>query len=164
MRTILSVALLFALSLFAFFTARPTQTGSAQTEQTRVPMKTNEVALQLTFGLKDAEPADWSGRLKLSAGRLERLEARPQANDRIEGDSWRLRSRRQGQGANARINPAQLFAVFDAPPDAKVEVTTGGRGFSFTLGELPFCQKNQFFEFAGPVESVAPFWSGTQQV
>src|SRR5262249_56472787 len=111
MRTILSVALLFALSLFALFAARPTETGSAQTEQARVPMKTNEVALQLTFGLKDAEPADWSGRLKLSAGRLERLEARLPANDRIKGGSLPLRPPLPGQSAHSRLNPPPLFAL-----------------------------------------------------
>jgi hypothetical protein len=133
------------------------QSGATQTEQVRVPMKTNEVVLQLTFGLKDAEPADWGGRLKISTDRLERLEARLQANDRIEGDSWRLRSRRQGQGANALITPAQLFAVFDAPPDAKVEVTAGGRNFSFTLGELAYGKQVPFLEAAVTVERVPAF-------
>src|SRR5262245_58971737 len=103
MRIILSIALLLALSLSALFAVRSMQSGAAQTEQVRVPMKTDEVALHLTFGLKDAEPTDWSGRLSISTGKLERLEARLQANDRIEGDMWRLRSRQQGQGANARI-------------------------------------------------------------
>ena len=74
MRIILSLVLLFALSLFALFAVRSMQPGAAQTEAVRVPMTTGGVALQLTFGLKDAEPADWGGRLKLSAGRLARLE------------------------------------------------------------------------------------------
>jgi hypothetical protein len=73
MRILLSLALLLTLSLFTLLAMRSMQSGAEQAEQVRVPMKTNEVALQLTFGLKDAEPADWGGRLKISTGKLERL-------------------------------------------------------------------------------------------
>jgi len=157
MRIVLSIVLLLAISLFALFALRSTQSGATQTEQAPVPMKTNGVALQLTFGLKDVEPADWSGRLKLSTGRLERLEGSLQANDIIEGDAWRLRSRRQGQGANARVNPAQLFAVFDAPPNAKVEVIAGGRNFSFTLDDLAYGKQILFLDSAVAVERTPLF-------
>jgi len=160
MRITLSLVLLFALSLFALFavrSVRSVQPGAAQTEAVRVPMSTNGVALQLTFGLKDDQPADWSGRLKLSAGRLARLEGQLQANDRIEGDSWQLRSRRQGQGVNARVNAAQLFAVFEGPPDAKVEVTAGGHSFSFTLGEIAYEKRALFLNSAVAVERVPSF-------
>ncbi|MGH9842504.1 MAG: hypothetical protein ACREEM_27490 [Blastocatellia bacterium] len=157
MRIILSSVLLLALSLSALFAVRSMQPGAAQTEQVRVPMPPGGVALHLTFGLKDNEPVDWSGRLKLSAGRLARLEGQLQANDRIEGDSWQLRSRRQGQGANARINPAQLFAVLDAPPDAKIEVAAGGRSFSFALGEVAYEKRALFLDSAVAVERVPSF-------
>ncbi|MGH9841720.1 MAG: hypothetical protein ACREEM_23450 [Blastocatellia bacterium] len=157
MRIILSITLLLALSLSALLAVRSMQSGAAQTEQVRVPMKTSGVALQLTFGLKDAQAADWGGSLKISTGRLERLEGRLLANDQIEGGAWRLRSRLQGQGANARVNPARLFAVFDAPPDAKVEVTTGGRSFSFTLGEVGYDKRMLFLDSAVAVERVPQF-------
>src|SRR5262245_37250543 len=162
MRIILSLVLLLALTLFALFAAGSMQSGVAQTEQVRVPMITNGVALQLTFGLKDDQPVDWSGRLKISTGRLARLEGQLQAGDAIEGDSWRVRSRLQGQGAKARVIPTQPFAILDAPPDAKVEVAAGGRSFSFTLGEVAYEKRALFLDSAVAVERVPSFTQVTR--
>jgi hypothetical protein len=162
MKTILSIVLLLTISFAALFALRSYQTRAAQSEQISAPMKTSGAALQFTFGVNDAEPSDWRGQMKVSNGKLERLDARLLANDSIDGNAWRLRSRRQGQGANARINPAQLLAVFDAPPDAQVEVNVKGRDFSFKLSEIAYDKRQTFLEGAVAVERVPPFTQVTK--
>jgi hypothetical protein len=165
MKTVLSIVFFLAISFAALLALRSYQTGAtqpAQSEQISAPLKTNGAALQFTFGVNDAQPGDWSGRIKVSGGRVEKLDARLLANDSIGGDGWRLRSRRQGQGANARIDPAQLLAVLDAPPDAQVEVAVRGRDFSFKLADVDYDKRQTFLGGAVSVERVPQFTQVTK--
>jgi hypothetical protein len=118
------------------------------------PMPLDGVAVQLTLGLKDTQPTDWDGDIKLSAGKVVRLEARLVQQDRLEGSAWKMRSRRQGPAQNAPMRPVQLFATLDAPLTAKAEVTTRQGNFSFTLGDLKFGTPATFLDGAAAVERV----------
>ena len=118
------------------------------------PMPLNGVAVQLTLGLKDAQPTDWDGDIKLSEGKVVRLDALLVQQDRIDGSGWKIRSRRQGAAQNAPIRPAQLFATLDAPLTAKADVTTQQGNFSFTLSDLKFGSRTTFLDGAAAVERV----------
>ncbi|MCS6859374.1 MAG: hypothetical protein NZT92_03520 [Abditibacteriales bacterium] len=122
------------------------------------PMPLDGVAVQLTLGLKDAQPTDWDGDLTLSEGKVVRLDARLVQQDRLEGSAWKMRSRRQGAAQNAPMRPVQLFATFDAPLTAKVEVTTRQGNFSFALSDLKFGSRTTFLDGAAAVERV-PLWA-----
>lgn len=81
-------------------------------------------SMQLTLGLKDKQPTNWTGTIEVSEGRLIRLDAQAGRNDWIRNNAWRLRTRRSVRRRGGGMRPVQLIAMFDAPPDAKVEVTT----------------------------------------
>jgi len=166
MRAAQSAILLLAISFATILVVRSQQAGATQAVQEKrpsIPMKPDGVTVQLTFGLKDSQPTDWEGELKLTPGKVERLDARLLNGDRLEGSTWKLRSRRQGQGANAQIQPATLFVTFDAPLGAKVEVTAKQRQFSFTLGELTSGKRMLFLDESVAAEQVPSFTQITRE-
>ncbi|HID07663.1 MAG TPA: hypothetical protein EYP10_11025 [Armatimonadetes bacterium] len=113
-------------------------------------------SVQLTLGLKDNQPTNWTGTIKVSEGRLIRLDAQLGKNDWLRGNAWRLRTRRIGRRQRGAVRPVQLTAVFDAPADAKVEVTTQQGNFSFIIGKLVYGKRALFLNGAVAVERVPP--------
>src|SRR5262249_49121225 len=101
-----------------------------------VVMPLTGAAVQLTLGGKDNQPADGDGEIRLSEGRVVRLDARLAPEDTITGSTWKLRSRRQGPAANAPMRSLSLLATLDAPPTARVMVTTKQGDFGFSLADL----------------------------
>jgi hypothetical protein len=120
-------------------------------------MPLNGVAVQFTFGLKDKEPTDWDGEIKVSEGKVARLDARLVQQDNVQGSAWKLRSRQQGMGANATIRSVQLLATLDAPPTAKADVTTKQGNFSLALSDLKFGSRVTFLDGAVSAERVPLF-------
>ncbi|HIE52538.1 MAG TPA: hypothetical protein EYP85_12335 [Armatimonadetes bacterium] len=96
------------------------------------------VAVQLTLGLKDRKAKSWDGAIRVSQGRVVRLTALNRPAEQVAGLRWNLRTRAPGRGAGAARRFIRLLAVFDAPPEARVEVTTAQGDFSFTLREATF--------------------------
>ncbi len=119
-----------------------------------VPMPLDGVAVQLTLGLKDTQPTDWDGDIKLSEGKVVRLDARLVQQDRIDGSAWKIRSRRQGAAQNAPMRPVQLIVTLDAPLTAKADVTTRQGNFSFALSDLKIGSRTTFLDGAAAVERV----------
>jgi len=109
-----------------------------------VPMPLNGVTVQVTLGLKDSEPSDWDGEVKVSEGKVAGLEARSAQGDEAKGSAWKLRTRRQAAGKakgkgkmdTGAPRPVDLWVTLDAPSTAKVEVTTKQGNFAFALRDL----------------------------
>src|SRR5213593_2054759 len=112
---------------------------------TRIPA-TNEdttgIGFRITLGIGDEEPADWSGSISLSSGRLARLEGWQLAGpDRVEGNYWQAFSTKPviSRAANAStpalvepsgILPVGVEGVIIAPDSARVSITTRQGNFS----------------------------------
>ncbi|MFQ6131350.1 MAG: hypothetical protein ACE5R4_04885 [Armatimonadota bacterium] len=155
MRALRSVPLVLVLCLAGVLTIRLLR-GSAQQDAppqaAPVPMALNGVAVQLTLGMTDKEPTDWSGELRVQPGRVIRLEARLGQDDSIEGNAWRLRSRRpRPRRATA---PVRLVAMLDAPQDASVSVSTGRGDFAFRLADLSYAAQSQFLDGAAAAQRM----------
>ena len=127
----------FCLSLAALALAGRSL-AAAPAGGTAVPVR--GATIQVTFGLKDAQPAAWDGKLAVSSGKLLdlRIDGKGGPKNQVAGDSWKLTSR---QVMNRKLKkpvmvPAVLFATLDAPPTAKVTISTPRGEAAFLLGEL----------------------------
>ncbi|MCP5116590.1 MAG: hypothetical protein GY953_37655, partial [bacterium] len=91
------------------------------------------VQFSILFGVGDEEPATWNGSIRASGARVLSMEVwRPEPEDRIDGTSWQLSSRRvvltRGAAARKRQQPVLENGVFVQAEmmdsAARFEVTT----------------------------------------
>lgn len=141
--------------------ARGTPQAARPEPQGPVLVSSNGLSAQITLGLRDKEPTEWDGQVSLSEGKITRLET-GRAEDKVEGGGWKLRSRRLA-GPLSPILPVRLFATFDAPPTAKLNVTTKQGQFSFALSQLEYGRQMTFLDGAAAIERVPPAYQLTHQ-
>ncbi len=112
-----------------------------------VPMPTTLTGLEITFGRKDENPSDWSGEIRVSEGRVLGLEVvRAAGKAESRGASYTVKSLRKGAAKKKKaqnkkkqqgqVQGAILRANLDAPPSAKVTITTGKGEVSFALEDI----------------------------
>jgi hypothetical protein len=118
-------------------------------------------SVRLMFGLKRQTPTRWDGEIRVSSGRVVKIDGvHFEGRDTIEGtSSWLLTTRvtRYGDSTTARgydpvhtrpyaMIPNGVVATLDAPPDATVNVETEAGRFSFKIGELGFGSPIEFLD------------------
>ena len=91
------------------------------------------VAVQLTLGLNDTEPTDWSGSFQLPARRVVAIEGAEAAGDtgwKAESAPIRTRAARK-KDATSMLRPVRLTATLAVGANSSVEVTTNQGAFAF---------------------------------
>ena len=130
-----------------------------------------EATYRLTFGLKDASPTAWNGRLVRSTG--QRIQALPDLlrehniatgedpvflNDYVRtGSSWVVSSRKawmRDPKAYQLEYPSILVQVWENPTQAPVRIETVRGTFSFVPRELPPFSTAEFLDGGVLVEAV----------
>ncbi len=106
-----------------------------------------EVLLELRFGLRPNSPMAWTGSITLSSGNLQKLDARLQNGDLLQGDRWTLR-RLAGR-------PVRVYARVSAPPSGSVTVTTQAGAFTFRLADLK-TEASLYLDGEASVQRVRP--------
>jgi len=119
---------------------------------------------RILMGLGDAEPARWDGSIRVTGGRVTALEIwRPAAEDQIEGQNWKLSSRRLAPPGAAAIRAGRpgplvengiLVAAELLDPGAKFDVQTAQGNFAFTAEEIPLGDPRSFLNGRLRVERV----------
>jgi hypothetical protein len=127
-----------------------------------------QATLFLRFGVTDREPAEWDGKIDVSAGTIERLAPwRFMQDDAIDGASWRISTRRmppqsaaeRERGADAMpMGDNGLFVTLagvDKPgAAAKISVTTKQGDFTFTLNDVPLGKRLKVLDGRAEVQRV----------
>ncbi|MGH9667159.1 MAG: hypothetical protein ACRD9L_22270 [Bryobacteraceae bacterium] len=108
-------------------------------------------AVNLLFGVKDAQPAAWDGSVSISAGTIEKIEGYHfTASAKISGNSWECSSHpwtpfQAGMHPNERPEPHATMMIpigitlyYRAPVNARMDVKLKtGATFGFLPAELP---------------------------
>jgi len=126
--------------------ARRLQAGAASIRQYaplgNVKMNLNAQAVRILLGLRDEQPSVWTGSFKLSEGKLISSEPwRTGVGDVVNPDgTFKLNTRQVQAGTRQQLAMTEngIVLVLDAPPAARIEVSTDKGDFSFTLGELSY--------------------------
>ena len=120
-------------------------------------------AFLLLFGHKDKRPRNWNGRIRLVGGQIMELQGYHfERGDRIEGTTWRVRSRRI-RGARRRrqraVRPAGIIVLAQIQSaDARFIVRVQRRRFAFRPSRLPWGKRRYFLKGAVSVERIpTPF-------
>src|SRR2546426_3104285 len=150
------ISALIAIATVRFAWLKGGQTTTLQPAP--VVMSTASSMLQLTFGLIDLGRLNWDGELRLSEGRIVRLEAQLEPGEIVEGNHWRLPSKPPTPMVMhiEKSRPACLLAYLEAPLTAKVQVVTNQGIFSFVLGEIGSKKRHLFIGGQGGVERFPP--------
>jgi hypothetical protein len=118
----------------------PSEAGDAPVADAPVNMPADLAGLLISLGLKDAQPTDWDGEIVVSAGRLLALDV-AQGNPKatVDGGKFRVRTT-VAKAANPKkkdtVNRPMLRVTLDAPPLARIKVTTQQGAFEFGLGDV----------------------------
>jgi len=121
------------------------------------------VCLRIQLGLKDQENTAWDGSLRVSPGRVLRLEPwRKGPQDKIEDAAWKLGTRpaprfmgREQRGKTFPPNENGLIVTLaDVADDSTVSVSTKQGDFEFKLAETPFGKRLMRLEGAADVVRI----------
>ena len=110
------------------------------------------VGLRIRFGMKDADPTDWSGKIALSEGKITELRGwHWAAGDHADGTGgWTVHTRsgaaqteqerkQVAGGKRLPINDNGVVLRLDGcNENSQIEITTGPGKFSLKLSEIPY--------------------------
>lgn len=110
---------------------------------------TEEATLRVRFGMKDADPTDWSGGVKLSEGKVVEISGwRWTLGDKATGDNWTVHTRAQpAQGqpevpADGKRAPlgdnGVVLKLTGTTPATQVQINAGAVKAAFKLADLPY--------------------------
>jgi len=114
-----------------------------------VACQAETIEFSVLFGFGDAEPATWDGEIRASGARILKLEGwRLQRPDEIDGNRWRLATRRvrltRGRQRRGRLPPVLengiLVTAETQDSSAQFRVRTDQGDFQITLDELAWGQ------------------------
>ena len=129
------------------------------------------ISFRVRLGLKDAAPADWSGTIDVSEGKVAGISGwRWTQGDKATGESaWTLRTRRQqpqnpGERRAANQNGRQLpvseagviVRLVNASTTATVSVKTAAGSFDFKPSDVPYGERYAALDGGAIVERVPP--------
>lgn len=111
------------------------------------------VVLRIRFGMKDAEPTDWSGKLDVASGKVADISGtRWMPGDSADGNTFKVATRRRPAQSSAdrdRIAAGQLMPMSDngmvvlldgVKPDAAITFDAKPGKHAFRLAEVPMGQ------------------------
>ena len=144
----LSAAVLVVLSSIALWFGGADRAVQAQSDSRYgdVPMDLGAFAVELTLGLNDTEPTDWSGGFRLPARRVLAIEGAESAGGtdwQAESAPIRTRAARK-KDATSLIRPARLTATLSVGANSSVEVATNQGRFAFRPGDLSLSRDRIF--------------------
>ncbi|MCS7253471.1 MAG: hypothetical protein RMK18_07230 [Armatimonadota bacterium] len=123
-----------------------------------VKMKLYAQAVRILLGLRDEKPSTWAGSFKLSEGELISVEPwRTGSGDVVNPDgTFKLNTRQVTAGVRGDVTLVEngIVLVLDAPPAARIDVSTDRGDFSFTLGDLAYGKPVEFLNGQAQVELV----------
>jgi hypothetical protein len=157
-----SVAGLITLTVFGavLLALKPEQEGTSGQPEPEKPkarpagkpitVPANLVGLTISLGLKDQKPTDWEGDVSVSEGKIVSLETvRGNPKAKVEGSHFSLRSF-FGKGEKKKKKDTLLTPIIrvnlDAPPSAKVTVTTGQGKFTVALADFDVTNPRTFLD------------------
>lgn len=112
--------------------AQPLQVGQP------VAMPAQPTAVQISLGLKDQKVTDWEGQITTSAGTilaLDIVQGNPKATARAGKFNVRTIFAKMNAKKDTLTKPILRLTV-DAPPSAKIQVTTNHGNFEFVLADV----------------------------
>jgi len=123
-----------------------------------VTMPTELAGVLITLGLKDKAATEWDGEVAISAGKVlavDIVDGNPKAS--VEGNKFYVRSVATPKKAEKKkkgdaITRPMVRLTFNAPPTAKVTVTTKQGDFDFILGDLPHDARRLYLDGQASVE------------
>jgi hypothetical protein len=124
--------------------------GPGPRDSQPVAMPTDLVGLEVRLGLRDAVPSEWTGEVKVSEGRVVGIEVdRSGAGARVEGSRFSVATTKKAVVAKKKKKAAAkkkqqqaagigsvLQVTLDAPPTARVTLSTGQGDATFALSDL----------------------------
>lgn len=152
--TILSGAVLFSTQW-----GREALSGQAADGPAAKPvtMPTQLAGVLITLGLKDKEGTEWDGEVAVSAGKVlavDIVDGNPKAS--VVGNKFSVRSvatpKKAAKKKGDAITRPMVRITFNAPPTAKVTVTTKQGAFDFVLGDLPADARRLYLDGQAAVE------------
>ena len=122
------------------------------------------VRYRILMGIGDTEPASWDGSVRVAGGRITAVEPwRPAADDRVEGQSWKLSTHRlPPQGAAAiqagrpgpMVDTGVLVTAELADPSAKFEIESAPGNFAFAASEVRLGEPQAALDGRATIERV----------
>ena len=124
-----------------------------------------EVTLLVRFGVTDREPAEWHGKITVSAGKVERIEPwRFTSEDKIDSESWTISTRRMPpQSAAERERGADAMPMGDngffvtlsgTTAETKVQFSTKQGDFDLALADVPLGRRLKLLDGRIEVRTV----------
>ena len=126
------------------------------------------VTFRVRFGMKDTEPTDWSGSIKVTPGRVVSIRGwRWTSSDSATGDSWTVATRRliamdsvqakkvrEGKLTMPIGDNGVIITLADTEPSSEIEITFTGKPdpAKFKLSAIPYGQRFQRWQNAIEIE------------
>jgi hypothetical protein len=117
-----------------------------------VALPANLAGVEITLGLKDAEPGDWSGVISVSAGKILEVNIVQGAKGKVDGSKFSVRSAaapkkdKQKKKKKDVLTHPILRVTLDAPAEARLRVNTNKGNFDFVLADLPVATSKTFLD------------------
>ena len=126
--------------------------------------RAGHVRFRILLGIGDAEPTRWDGSIRVTGGKIAKLEAwRPADGDSVATESWKLSTHRlPPQGAAAvqsgrpgpMVESGLLLAADLSDPRARFEIQTAQGNFAFAADQVGLGRARSFLDQRVNVERV----------